>query len=382
MSFLESNLFQLTATAAAGGALWIVTRWFSSLIKIVSYALALGIIFSALLNVGEVYVYSEYYRRAFFYYSDEITTVLIFLFFYFFIKRDMALSFILLTSIIVSGGKISIIIFIIFTLFFFSVNWSYCGVRLKSFFSYLLAGLLGYAVVVVISLHIEPYGAGGFAGNNACRTVETCVETQIENTLRQRYFSAVAGVWMTIEGGFRGERYPETPEKFADLMMEADPWGINERYHLTREYWRKIGGVQPPYPAFGAGYGPWMLGGLLALFLVIGMGAVANLRRGARNEASLYAIFFLINVTCNQTQSWLNSGSMVLALTGACATQIIVSIMLRRSLKLTRRVVIVRRRYRRWRSRLLEDTWSVGDAKLFFRYAATARSKSRGRIGP
>lgn len=381
MGFLESNLFQLVATAAVGSALWIVTRWFSSLIKIGAYALTLGIILSGLLNIGEVYVYSEYYRRAFFYYSDEITTVLVFLFFYYFIRKDTILILFLAMSIIISGGKMSIILFIVLSVIFFSVNWRCCGARLKWFFGYLLIGVLGYAVVVAISLQIEPYETGRFAGKNACRTVKMCIETRVGNVL-QRYISGVAGVWMTIEGGFPGERYPGTPEKFANLMMEADPWGINEEYNLTWEHWRKIGVVQPPYARFGSGYGPWMLGGLLALFLAIGMGAVTNLRKGARNEASLYAIFFLINVTFNQTQSWLNSGSIVLILTGACATQIIVSIMLRRSLMLTRRVVIARRRYRRWRSRLLEDIFGIGGVKLFSRYAATARSRSGGRIGP
>jgi hypothetical protein len=155
-------------------------------------------------------------------------------------------------------------------------------------------------------------------GAGACEnlSVTGCFAKQLRISGLQRYYSSVAGLWMTLEGGFPGPAYPATAKKFADLMMQKNPWGINDKYKLTYEDWLRMRAPQNPYLRFGSGYGPWLLGVLVLGFLVIGGMAAVNLAKGEIGPGTVFSTFFIVNVALNQTQSWLTSGSPILALLG------------------------------------------------------------------
>ena len=127
---------------------------------------------------------------------------------------------------------------------------------------------------------------------------------------------------MTLEGGFRGARY-SSPEAFADLMIERDPWGMSEKYKLTWADWKKMGSPQNPYLRFGSRYGPWLLCGMVLGFLSVGWLALANLSVGEAGPAAVFSLFFIVNILFNQTQPWLNGGSRILVALGFCAFHIL-----------------------------------------------------------
>ena len=137
-----------------------------------------------------------------------------------------------------------------------------------------------------------------------------------------RALSAVAGLWMTFEGGFPGSRYPNTPEKFADLIVKANPWGVNDRYGVTREEWMKIGTVQSPYVGFGAGYGPALLALAMGFIGAVCLVGLWVLRVRPPDTWTALTVFFIVNAIFNQTQAWLQPGPVLLMM-GICGTHIL-----------------------------------------------------------
>ncbi|MGH1352627.1 MAG: hypothetical protein ACRBBN_17750 [Methyloligellaceae bacterium] len=340
-SLLQSNLIQLLLTAAAGAALYLVIPRWTLILSLISWTISLGIIVSALFTIGEVNIYSDYYRRAFFYFGDEITTVIIFLFMWSLIRKTHMLSAALASSMLLSGGKISLILLIIATaLYLIANNSEWKRERARQFLIAVFLGIAGYSITnyVAISLPEDSSVKSGITNlipNNAptyqplhrsaCSDLEKCFRTQIGHSLQYRYFSAVAGLWMTMQGGYSGKNFPNTRTAFADLMMKENPWGINEKYGLNHLEWSKVGLVQTPYLAFGAGYGPVLLIILILFFSAITCMAYFNIKAGEHGEASLYSIAFATIVIFNHTQSWLKAGSLILVMLGFCASHIILS---------------------------------------------------------
>ncbi len=340
-SLLASNLVQLLLTAAIGAALYLVIPWNTIFIKLISYAVALGIIVSALLTIGEVNIYSNYYRRAFFYFGDEITTIIAIMLLWSLIKNQFFLSATLTSAMLLSGGKVSVILLIIATLIYFTVNrneWDLT--KAKHLSVAFLIGVIGYFTTNQIATTlapptsiaaklkaVTPYKPPTYqpVRTGSCSNIQRCFSTQVKRSLQDRYFTAIAGLWMTLQGGYPGKKFPNTPQAFADLMMKEDPWGINKRYNLNHLEWKKMGLVQTPYLAFGAGYGPALLILLLITFGIISILACLNIIAGERGEASLYSIIFITIVAFNHTQSWLKSGSLILIMLGFCASHIIIS---------------------------------------------------------
>ena len=60
-------------------------------------------------------------------------------------------------------------------------------------------------------------------------------------------------------------------------------------------------------------------------FISIGLVALFNLLRGENGPAAIFSIFYIVIVVFNQTQSWLMSGSLILALLGFCAFHILIT---------------------------------------------------------
>jgi hypothetical protein len=344
----SSNLVQLAATFASGVGLAAVVHRYPRVLSFLSYMIGFGIFFSFFFNMGEVYQYTPYYKRAFFIYGDSITTVLVVLFCYAVLSGKEALSYVTAASVLMSGGKISIALLFIFVFVLVKINGNRMRDGVIHFLKYVAVGILIYSgglflpgffgdigftklmrpaeTVVKTAMswrHHDDKSAeeehiSKVQGAGACEnlSVAGCLAKQLRISGLQRYYSSLAGLWMTLEGGLPGPAYPATAKKFADLMMQKNPWGINDKYKLTYEDWLRMRAPQNPYLRFGSGYGPWLLGALLTGFLVVGGIAVANLAKGERGPGTVFTAFFIVNVTLNQTQSWLTSGSPILALLG------------------------------------------------------------------
>lgn len=355
------NLVQLAATFASGAGLYVLCQRYRNIFNLVGYFLSLGIFFSFLFNVGEVYPYSDYYKRAFFFFGDDVTTIIILFFCYAVLSGNTLLAILLAASIFLSGGKVSLILLLIMICMMYLANRKNDILFKKNFFTYIVIGLSMYFIMLFASIITEDSGFSGVVrdisrsisevvktnddgkssigkkssinekssvdrlsrGAGACKTLSRCFDTQIKAPVLQRYHSSLAGLWMTLEGGYRGSRYPSSSDDFANLMIQENPWGINDRYGLDFSDWKMMGVPQNPYLHFGSGYGPWFLGALVIAFFFIGLVAVFNLLGGENGAAIVFSIFFIVIVTFNQTQSWLTSGSPILIALGFCAYHIL-----------------------------------------------------------
>lgn len=363
-SVLNSNAVQLVLTFSLGAGLSLLPL--ERLILPIGAIISVCVIASFVFVIGEVYIYSETYRRAFFVFGDEITTVLGFVLLFAIATKRNALTLLTLTAVFMSGGKASfVLIVLMLSLFLFMQRRSgerYAEVRR-------LFGLSALAIIIYIacqSLSLSLMNTQAFISTHerltsglevmrkgttrselprigtACANLSNCVDSQLGNPLLQRYYTSLAGLWMTMQGGFPGKSYPGTPEKFADLMVASNPWGMNDRYHLSWESWRWMGGVQNPYLGFGSGYGPIALLALGLSFLSVAYLAWSNLRSGQADASAVFSVFFIVNVIVNWTQSWLMSGSLILITLGLCCSQIFISAALRHPLPTTGSEVLQR----------------------------------------
>ncbi|WP_102022010.1 hypothetical protein [Rhizobium sp. TH135] len=293
--------------------------------------------FSASLDVGEVYSYSEYYKRAFWYFGDDLTTWLAPLYLFSVLRRQRLLAIGLAGAAFLSGGRIGLILVAIQALFIIG-SWRREQSRIApSIGLSLIGGVIVYFVVVSTSSHAIRAANSAILhfnlessislfeptrrGFSDCR-IANCFDRKVKRPFRMRTLSAVAGLWMTLEGGFPGSRYPDTPEKFAELIVKANPWGVNDRYGVTREEWMRIGTVQSPYVGFGAGYGPALLAlamGFIGAVCLVGLWVLSVRPPDAWTPLT---VFFIVNAIFNQTQAWLQPGPVLFAM-GLCGTHIL-----------------------------------------------------------
>lgn len=365
---MGSNLVQLTATFVSGTALYGLFQRHHRFLNVLAYLVSGGILLSFLFNIGEIYSYSAYYKRAFFVFGDDITTILALFFCYAVLSQNRLLLAFTGSSIVMSGGKISLILLLMslaIILFLrkedrrslLKLSAQYLGMAVLIYGASLIVsdviertGLAQYARIAYSSVesavdkHVDLGGGAGDGnvtsgtnlygdrhrdglaatrGQGACSSLARCFESQIKAAVLQRYYSSLGGLWMTLQGGFRGERYPSNAAEFADLMVRANPWHINDRYGLTWLDWWKMGAPQNPYLRFGSGYGPWLLALAILGFAAIAVLAFMNLRRASSGPLLALSVFYLVNVTLNQTQSWLTSGSLVLAALGFCTAHVV-----------------------------------------------------------
>lgn len=303
----------------------------------VSAAIAVLVTFSALLDVGEVYSYAEYYKRAFWYFGDDVTTWIAPLFLLSVLMRQHLLSVGMAGAAFLSGGRIGLLLICIQAIL---VIWVYRHQALLVGRSMCLAFLGGVALylAVVSSSPSAIRSANSLIltfnlqerislfeptrrGFSDCR-LGTCFEKKIKRPFRTRLLSSAAGLWMTLEGGFPGSRYPNSPDKFADLMIEANPWGINDRYGVSRDEWARIGTIQSPYVGFGAGYGPILLALVMGFIGAVCLVGLCNLKTVAPDPLVAFTAFFVVNSIFNQTQAWLLPGPVLFAM-GLCGTHIL-----------------------------------------------------------
>lgn len=361
---LSSNAVQLVLTFSFGASLCLLPV--RTVVLATGTMFAVGVFISFFFLVGEVYIYSDLYRRAFLIFGDSITTVLGFLFLYSIAAKRNIIALLSISAVFMSGGKASIILLLLMLSIFmiFQRRWYERRAEAVRIITLFALGVSVYLILLSLSISLMNTSAFMFARSNitqgvevvrqisrtnrltqrdtfdyripkfgtACASTSSCLQTQFASPLSQRYYTALAGLWMTLQGGFPGSRYPGSSDQFADLMVTANPWGLNERYGLTWYDWERMGGVQSPYLAFGSGYGPLALLMLFLIFFTVAYLAWQNLRAGQSDTAATFSIFFIVTVIANWTQSWLMSGSFILMLLGLCACRILVTWALRRNM--------------------------------------------------
>lgn len=331
-SIIESNIFGIFTTCTLGCALYFAYRLYTKSLDVLGWIFALGIIASSLLNWGEVYAYSEWYRRAFFFYGDDVTTVVAFFALYASWRSRIALAAVSFVALTVSGGKAPLVLFIFAVFLLLKVIDSHPVLNRYGIAGLAVVAVVGYFAVTGTSNLLEkeirltaPISEVG-PGNSACENRIKCVETQFFRPLRQRVFSSIGGAWMMMSGGYRGEAWPHDVGEFADLMTRENPWGINDRFGISHLEWRKIGTVQNPYLKFGAGYGPLALGAVILFVLTLNAVAFRSMISSVQGSAEPpFIIFFMVNTLLNHTQNWLDSGSQILLLLSFCGCAILTS---------------------------------------------------------
>ena len=333
---INSNAIQTILVSFSGAAAYFAHKYWPPFLSIICGIVSTLIGLSILLDIGEVYSYSDYYKRAYWYFGDDVTTCLTPLLIWSLLSRRNILSIAIAAAIIMSGGRMAIIILLFQILLLLLLPRINCRqlmsglslaipVALALYFTFVsispsaieLSNKLTVALVDEPLFEISTDGGDCRAGN--------CFENKVNRPARIRLYGAIAGLWMTVQGGYPGATFPNTPEKLAHLMMDANPWGVNDRLGLTEKDWIETGTIQSPYLQFGAGYGPYLL--LLVMTFVGGVGFVGfrSLLTAPPDANSALSVFFIINAVFNQTQAWLLPGP-VLFLMAFCGTHVLLQL--------------------------------------------------------
>jgi hypothetical protein len=323
-----------------------------------------------LLNIGETYNYSPFYKRSFGYFGDGFPVVMILFLSYGLLKQSNLIILITFLTIFLFGSKIVFVLaffcvlvhritlnrqnlvrtfrlaifafFAYFVLLFIS-NW----VDSEEMFASKLRQIVVVAFVENQNLN-EPsnrmnvtrdennkplsdqtvdysHNENGksLLGQGICRTVDKCIDSQIFLSLKLRVATSLAGLWMMQQGGFPGKLYPGNPEKFANFMMLHNPYNLNQRLGLTYLDWLKAGAVQNPYLNIGAGYGPLGFFLVVSFFLLTMFLGYRNLINSSDiSNWSSFTIFFITIAMFNQTQEWIQANSDITFLAGIAIAHI------------------------------------------------------------
>jgi len=138
--------------------------------------------------------------------------------------------------------------------------------------------------------------------------------------LKIRALSIIAGTWMTSQGGYSRELAVSTPEKFADLIYNSNPYGVNDSFNLTYDDWLLTGGVHNAYLGIGSSYGPFALGALIIfIFFIIII--------GWRHKSNSYFYntcfsYFLVVTIFNQSQQYVQAYNFELIVLSFCGAYV------------------------------------------------------------
>ena len=363
VTFFSSNLVQLFLTSLTGAGLylgfaglrlWRPAHFDRAFLVFMKIAMGVAFLIFALcfiLNLGETYRYSFLYKRTFSFFGDGFAPVFLFFLLFFLVKRQDYFAILALSSIVLSGGKMVIISSLLCYVFLalhgnIGVSFFKCVKHyICSFLLYILllatSHMYEHARLPVseharlpVSEHARlPVSEHGnifieekrYAGKKACENIYKCFDTQVLTALKQRIISSTAGIYMMFRGGFAGPNYPSEKEEFADLLFEANPYGVNEFFNLSWHDWHRIGEIEHPYLNFGASYG---VVSFICLIMLIASTIFVGLRDLSLNRDSSYRFltyFFLLTCLVNQTQQWIQSFSEVFILVALSGSHIWVS---------------------------------------------------------
>lgn len=363
MDLFSSNIVQLALVSSAGaltGAALLWRRWLWP-VALLTLLISGLIFYSFLFNVGEVYQYNYYYKRAFYFIGDDIATALALLTAVALYLKPRVIFYIAMTALVMTGGKTALILFIMTVAACCIFDKAQRAMILRHTAQALVVALVAYLAASALANHLlleegrkhsaivstwpaekqvwlQQYDeitraflivremrqaeakVDGFSLQwfPVCEPVSACIAQQASASLSDRLYSSIGGLWMTLEGGFGSGTFPNTATKFADLMMQANPWHINDTHGLTHSDWERMGYPQNPYMHFGAGYGWGMLLALLAVWGAIIVMAVTTIKRTAFDPFSVFVAFFCVMTIFNQMQNFIVPGHL-LFMHGACA---------------------------------------------------------------
>jgi hypothetical protein len=315
-----------------------------SCLNYILIAIALIIYLCFMLNLGETYQYSEWYKRSFGPFGDGFPFVLIFFLLLGFFIRSRCMTYLALIALIFTGGRmvlLSALVGLLFLYFFRPYIFNRFNV-----FRMILISLLFYFVSLALSNYYFSTSINipitndteamvlkkGHQYPSGCETIGSCFETQILRAAKSRVASSIVGAWMIEQGGFPGKLYPGTPEKFAEflqthhlpnLLSERNFMRLNDIFDLTSTDFALVTAIEQPYLNFGSGYG---LIGLIIIFGFFTFTAVLAFKNLAlcadRSLWQSLSIFFILLVFINQSQQWIQSGSVLLFFSGLSSAHI------------------------------------------------------------
>lgn len=360
-SIFTSNLVQIVITLLAGAATYYsafvlnrtlisnkllqayqIKKIFEAIVILISIFLSGTILISFLFDLGETYTYSEWYKRSFGPFGDGFPFALIMILNFGIYSKNPFLVITSLSTILLCGGKMVIIA----SLINIAILHKTSGIKFSAsdIVKYLVIPLLIYFFALAISKYLvseqikttsqdissaELNIENTTQGIGACDKFEKCIETQVNSAIKQRLITTLAGAWMTLEGGFPGSGYPGTPEKFADFMISKNPYGLNETFNLDRTFWLNAGAIQNPYFNFGSGYGLIGFFTIILFFISTSINGFRLLNTNNKSLLNFLVLYFLSLVFLNQTQQWIQAGSLLLYLSGISAAHIWTSVILR-----------------------------------------------------
>ena len=149
---------------------------------------------------------------------------------------------------------------------------------------------------------------------------KNCKLCFITEPLKIRVLSIIAGTWMTSQGGYSGKLAISTPEEFANLIYNSNPYGINDSFNVTYDDWLAIGGIHNAYLGIGSSYGPFALAALIIfIFFIIII--------GWRHKSNSYFYnmcfsYFLVVTIFNQTQQYIQAYNFELIVLSFCGAYV------------------------------------------------------------
>jgi len=149
---------------------------------------------------------------------------------------------------------------------------------------------------------------------------ENCRLCFITEPLKTRVLSIIAGTWMTSQGGYSGKLAISTPEEFANLIYNSNPYSINDSFNVTYDDWLAIGGIHNAYLGTGSSYGPLALGALIIfIFFIIII--------GWRHKSDSYFYnmcfsYFLVVTIFNQSQQYIQAYNFELIVLSFCGAYV------------------------------------------------------------
>ncbi len=337
MPIFSSNIINILITCLfAYGVSFVPKYILINLFKILSVLISVLIIYSYIFNIGDVVYIFKYYKRAFFVFDDGINISLIFLYYILLLNKNIIYSQIALIAFLMALGKMAIILIMICLAFLLINNKDNRKKILIRFLTTFFIAILFIFSSGKLTFHLydNDYGGvfqarsmiGGDLKNNlgsykySAPAYNDCDVCFITSPFRIRMLSMIAGAWMTAQGGFPREQAVSSPEEFADLIYNANPYNINDRLNLTYDDWLIVSGVHNSYLGIGSSYGPIALA-----MLVIFIAFIIVISWKNKNDSYFYNVcfsYFIVITIFNQSQQYIQAYNLELIVLSFCGSYI------------------------------------------------------------
>jgi hypothetical protein len=304
------------------------------------------IIVSFTLNIGEVLQYDDYFKRAFYFFGDGINIILIFLFFVLLVDKNPIYSLLSFIAFLMALGKVAIVLMFICLFIVIVIQRQQRKLIMQRFILSLSVSMLCYFPAAHLSNHLsditysdllpnisssnETYSVKTIKQQNIANRIKsgscadlTCLKAHLTYPLRMRLLSIVAGVWMTSQGGFAGNHNVFSPDGFADLIYNANPFNVNDDYGVTYKEWKEIAVVQNAIIGIGAGYGPVAM---LLLISFLGFVILSGWFKYKNNDSYMYGIclaYFTTIAIFDQSQAYIQAYNINLIVLSYCGFYIL-----------------------------------------------------------